>query len=354
VSKGSSIDKAQGALAAGWFSGFAAPAAAGKAKGAPKVGWLVLPHLLFVLLLLLIWAVPDRAGSISAAAGVAAAGAAAGAGAAAVGFDHLPFTGLLLVIEALMLVFRRRLSHADVTSIVLAFLLLWELFTVKLPGESNLLYPPPEEVLNVFLTGYPLILKGLLSSSAILSTAYALALLTAIPAGIALGLSTHVRPVLLTFIRIITPIPPLVYSPYAIMIMPSFWHASVFIVFMSIFWLVLLSMIYKVAGMERPIVEQVQTLNVGKRQFFLHVLIPYCLPHIFNVVSLSLTAAFTVLIVAEMFGGLSGIGWYPRYHANFAEYTKVVAGIVVVGVTVTVINVAIKLLRGLVIGWEKK
>jgi NitT/TauT family transport system permease protein len=296
--------------------------------------WFALPHLLFVANLLLVWLVPNKANLQN--------------------LDHLSLTVLLVAIEVAMIIFRRRLSNADVTTVVLVLLLLWELFTVKLPGSTNLLYPPPEDVINVFITGYPLILKGLASSSAILGTAYLLSLLLARPAGIALGLSVRVRPVLLTFIRIITPIPPLVYSPYAILTMPSFWHASVLIVFMSIFWLVLLSMIYQVAGMDAQITNQVKTLNVSKRQFFLHVLIPYCLPHIFNVVSLSLTAAFTVLIVAEMFGGLSGIGWYPRYHANFAEYTKVVAGIVVVGASVTLINVAIKLLRKQIIGWERK
>jgi NitT/TauT family transport system permease protein len=169
----------------------------------------------------------------------------------------------------------------------------------------------------------------------------------------ALGLSTRVRPVLLTFVRVITPIPPLVYSPYAIVMMPSFWHASVLIVFMSIFWIVFLSMTYTVAGMEEQVATQARTLNVGRRQFFAHVLVPYCLPQLFNVVSLSLTAAFTVLIVAEMFGGLSGVGWYPRFHASFAEYTKVVAGIVVMGLSVTLLNIAIKLARRLVIRWER-
>lgn len=309
--------------------------------------WLLLPHALFVVTVLVTLLVPDR--DLAAAAVPLSKSLASSPGS----LNHLPFIAVLVVVELFALLRLKQLARADITAIILAFLLLWELATVKMPGQPNLLYPAPEQVLAVFFNGWPLIVRGLESSGLILGVSYGLTLVLAIPLGIALGLSTRLRPVLLTFIRIITPIPPLVYSPYAIVMMPSFWHASVFIVFMSIFWLVFLSMTYTVAGMEQQIVTQARTLNVSRGQFFFHVLIPYCLPQIFNVISLSLTAAFTVLIVAEMFGGVSGVGWYTRYHANFAEYTKVVTGIIVMALSVTLLNNAIKLVRWLAIKWER-
>ncbi|MDR2493277.1 MAG: hypothetical protein LBD25_07495, partial [Coriobacteriales bacterium] len=127
--------------------------------------WLVLPHVLFATTVLVTLLVPDRAVE-AVRTGLSLAASYGDKGLA----GHLSFVGVLLVVEAAALVRRKRLSHADVSSIVFAFLLAWEVATAKLPVAVSLLYPSPEQVLGVFATGWPLIVRGLQSSGLILGT----------------------------------------------------------------------------------------------------------------------------------------------------------------------------------------
>lgn len=84
-----------------------------------------------------------------------------------------------------------------------------------------------------------------------------------------------------------------------------------------------------------------------------HVLWPYCLPHIMNSLPLAVANAFMVLTAAEMIGATSGVGYYVRYYADFADYTRVIAGIFVIGIVVSVINAGVGRLKRAVVRWQK-
>jgi NitT/TauT family transport system permease protein len=58
------------------------------------------------------------------------------------------------------------------------------------------------------------------------------------------------------------------------------------------------------------------------------------------------------LTAAELIGATSGLGWYVKYHSDFANYTKVVAGIIVIGVVVTALNRALLALEKVLIKWK--
>ena len=53
-----------------------------------------------------------------------------------------------------------------------------------------------------------------------------------------------------------------------------------------------------------------------------------------------------------MIGATSGLGWDIKYNADFANFTKVIAGIFVIGVVVTVLNALISLVKRLLIRWR--
>ena len=42
--------------------------------------------------------------------------------------------------------------------------------------------------------------------------------------------------------------------------------------------------------------------------------------------------------MAEMYGATSGLGYFVINYTNYANYTNVVAGIIMVGIVVTVLN----------------
>lgn len=66
----------------------------------------------------------------------------------------------------------------------------------------------------------------------------------------------------------------------------------------------------------------------------------------------SFTTGIMLLTFAEMMGATSGMGYYIVNYNTYGNYTKVVAGIIVVGTVVTVLNKCIDVLQKKLIVWE--
>lgn len=262
------------------------------------------------------------------------------------------FLVVVLAIEVVLLVKRKNKVAADIGIIVYVCLILWEYITAKLGVQNPMLYPAPENVFNILVTDYAKILEGVVSSLQLMFTAFALALIFGVGLGLIVGLSDRLSATLMPIIRVISPIPPIIYSPYAVALLPSFRAASIFVITMTIFWSIFMNMVLSVRQIDKKIMDSAKTLNLNKASMILHVLLPYSLPGIINSVSVSVSTSFLVLTAAEMIGATSGLGWYVKYNADFANYTKVIAGIVVIGIVVTILNALISLVKKLLIRWR--
>lgn len=262
------------------------------------------------------------------------------------------FLVVVLAIEVVLLIKRKNKVAADIGIIVYVCLILWEYITAKSGVENPMLYPAPENVFNILVTDYAKILEGVVSSLQLMFTAFALALIFGVGLGLIVGLSDRLSATLMPIIRVISPIPPIIYSPYAVALLPSFRAASIFVITMTIFWSIFMNMVLSVRQIDKKIMDSAKTLNLNKASMILHVLLPYSLPGIINSVSVSVSTSFLVLTAAEMIGATSGLGWYVKYNADFANYTKVIAGIIVIGIVVTILNALISLVKKLLIRWR--
>jgi len=266
--------------------------------------------------------------------------------------SSIPFLIFIAVIELLAIVRCRTQAGKDLLSLVWILLIIWEFGTAKLASELNFLAPTPEMVIGVYLYDWRLILKGIWSTTSLLLWGFAVAITVGSLMGMAAGWNEKVRRIFLPIVKVLTPIPPLIYAPYMIVMMPSFRSASAAIIFLTVFWGIFLNTIYAVAGMEQQLKDMVKVLNIGPFTLFTQILFPYCLPEIMSRLTISVSAAFMVLFSAEMLGGTSGVGWYIKFNANFSEYTKVVSGIFVAAVFVVLLNALIKRIQVLAIKWK--
>ena len=288
-----------------------------------------LPHLLFLVLMFLILQ-PSVEGTKS----------------------YTAFLIIVIAVEAALLANRKKKAAIDIGIIVFAALILWEYITAKVGVKDAMLYPAPENVFNIFVTDYEKILEGVGSSLRLMGLAFALALFFGVGLGLIVGLSDRLSSTVMPIVRVISPIPPIIYSPYAVALLPSFRAASIFVITMTIFWSIFMNMVLSVRQIDRKIMDSARTLNLNQSSMILHVLLPYSLPGIINSVSVSVSTSFLVLTAAEMIGATSGLGWYIKYNADFANFTKVIAGIFVIGVVVTVLNALISLVKRLLIRWR--
>lgn len=266
--------------------------------------------------------------------------------------EYYSFLAVIVAIELVLLLKRKSDVAVNIGIIVFLFLLMWEYFTAKAGMENPMLYPAPENVFGIFIKDYKKILEGVVSSLRLMFTAFGLALAFGVGLGLIVGLSDKLSATVMPIVRVISPIPPIIYSPYAVALLPSFRAASIFVVTMTIFWSIFMNMVLNVREIDRKIMDSAKTLNLSKSTMILQVLLPYSLPGIINSVSISVSTSFLVLTAAEMIGATTGLGWYIKYHADFANFTKVIFGIFMIGVVVTLLNVLIAAVKKLLIRWR--
>jgi NitT/TauT family transport system permease protein len=227
----------------------------------------------------------------------------------------------------------------------------WQFFT-SFKLLDPLLFPTPAVVLKLIVEDREIFLKSILSSSYLLFNGCLLALITAIPLGLIVAWNRRVHAVIEPIINVLGPIPPIVYIPYAIAILPTFKMSSIFIIFIGAFWPLFMNTISGVRTVEPGIINSARTLGVSYWTMLSKILLPGAMPHILSGGTISLVLAFILLTAAEMIGATSGLGWYVKYFADFADYPRVVAGILVIGSVVLVLMIFYNRLTRYLLRWR--
>lgn len=257
-----------------------------------------------------------------------------------------------LLIEVLIIAKRKSKSTVDIGIIVYIVLILWEIITAKIGVEHQSIYPPPENVFIIYQEDYAKILKGIFSSLGLMAIAFGLAIVLGVGLGLFVGISKRLTRTILPISKVLSPIPPIIFSPYAVAIMPSFRSASIFIIFLAIFWNLFMSMILGIREIDKKLLESAKTLDLSKGSLIWNVLMPYSLPGILNSLTVSVSTSFLVLTAAEMIGATAGLGWYVKYHSDFAHYANVLNGFITIGIVVTLLNKLIGYIRSRLIRWK--
>ncbi|MDR0248610.1 MAG: ABC transporter permease subunit [Oscillospiraceae bacterium] len=302
----------------------------------------IIPNALFIILLL-IQLLPDKPYRVA---------------------DYPQYTvALALALEALLLAGSFLLKKdgarhvfTDVMGVVFAFLIFWVLATIKLdlPGNAKqAVFPPPGAVLQKYTVDYAQTLVNIRDSLVLIFRGYLIAVALAIPLGLFLGWNARVGAAAGYISKFLGSISPIVYIPYAIVLLPTFRAASVFVIVVASFWPTLASTMSGVLNVEKRIVDSAKTLCVGRLTMLFRIILPASLPEIFIGCNQGLTISFILLVSAEMIGARSGLGYYVNNYANFGNYTNALAGVIMIGITVTAITFLFNLLRRFLLRWKQ-
>jgi len=241
----------------------------------------------------------------------------------------------------------------DALTVVYIFLLLWELATSKFARLAPFLYPKPGVVIKLFIEEVPDLLKGLASSAGLLAGGFFLALIAAVPLGLYFGYKKRLKLAARPFAKVLGPIPPIVYIPYAIAILPTFRAASTFIIFLGAFWPIFINTLNGVSEIDKKIMDSARMLKLNDRRMLLHVILPGTVSAIMSGATIGLSFSFILLTSAEMIGATNGMGWYVKYFSDFADYPRVIVGIVFIGIVVTAIMFFFDKLEKYLLRWRK-
>ncbi|MGF6098545.1 ABC transporter permease [Pseudomonas sp. 18175] len=247
-----------------------------------------------------------------------------------------------------------RLRTAGPWLIALPVLLaIWELLTAKLALLPVPFFAPPQALLAVYVEDYARLADSLLHSALLLGSGVALGAVTGFIAGVAIGWSTRIGYWLHPVLRILGPVPSTALLPLCFFLFPSSWSASVFLIALATWFPVTVLTWSGVASVDKAYYDVARTLGAKQGFLIFKVAIPAALPHVFVGLFMGLGASFSTLVVAEMMGVKSGIGWYLQWAQGWAAYANMYAALLIMALACSGLITGLFLVRDRLLAWQK-
>jgi NitT/TauT family transport system permease protein len=230
-------------------------------------------------------------------------------------------------------------------------LLAWQASTLVINQGTNPLLPAPHTVALALFGSLAELWRGTVSSFFILLPGYALALVGGVSLGLSAGVVPRLGRAFFPFAKAVAPVPPTVYIPYAIAVLPTFHLSATFIVFIGAFWPIFQNAAAGAQAVEARHRDNARVLGFSRLETLLRVTFPASLPHIFAGMAVGLGFSFILLTVAELFGANAGLGRFVQYYADMADYPHMVAGIIYTGVITWLTMTGLDALRHRTLFW---
>ena len=268
--------------------------------------------------------------------------------------------GLAVGVEVLVLIFSAVIKKSqsqnlflDIVGFIYFLLIAWTLATAKGNLLREVLFPAPGRVLRQLIEDREKIAVNIRSSLGIIIKGYLLAAIVAIPAGLFIGWKNRLGNAATYIAKFCSAIPPIVYIPYGIALLPTFQSVSVFVIFLAAFWPILAGTMSGVINVDRKVIDSAKVLNVSGGTMLFSVILPASLPQIFVGCNQGLTVAFVLLTSAEMIGARAGLGYYVKNYSDFGDYTRTIVGILLIGIVVVGITFLFNKLQQYLLRWKR-
>ncbi|MBP2316361.1 taurine ABC transporter permease TauC [Azospirillum soli] len=178
------------------------------------------------------------------------------------------------------------------------------------------------------------------------------AILTAVPAGLALGLSPLARGVLEPVIEFYRPIPPLAYLPLIVIWFGIGEGSKVLLIYLAIFAPIAIATAAGVRSVDAERVNAARSLGATRFQVVGLVVLPSALPDILTGVRIGLGAGWSTLVAAELVAATRGLGFMVQSAAQFLVTDVVVLGILVIAAVAFALELLVRLFQRIFVPWQ--
>jgi NitT/TauT family transport system permease protein len=266
--------------------------------------------------------------------------------------------GLLLLTSvgsrALRFTIPAKLRNTGPWLVFLAFALTaWELATAKFTLLPRPFFASPQALLEVFTDDYVRLGDSVWNSVRLLAGGYLIGAAFGFVLGVAIGWSRAVGYWAHPVLRLVGPLPATAWLPIAFFAFPSSHSASTFLIALATGFPVTVLTWSGVASVNRAFYDVARTMGAGRRFLVLKVAIPAAMPSVFVGLFMGLGASFSVLVVAEMMGVKSGLGWYLQWAQGWAAYANMYAALLVMALMCTGLITLLFRLRDRLLAWQK-
>jgi NitT/TauT family transport system permease protein/taurine transport system permease protein len=223
-------------------------------------------------------------------------------------------------------------------AVLSGLVLLWFGLTTWTGAVSAGRFPSPAEfwfsLVQISTRGYAggQLFTHALHSLILVIAGFLVAIATGVPLGLWMGWSRRAEAAINPVFLIIRPIPPLAWIPLAILWLGLGDAAKILVIWFAAFVPSVINSFTGVRTIDRPMIEAAHMLGTPRWRFVTEVLAPAAAPMIFTGLRLSLQAAWTTLVAAELVGALVGLGFILNVAQQDIYPGMILVGMLSVGV----------------------
>jgi taurine transport system permease protein len=185
-------------------------------------------------------------------------------------------------------------------------------------------------------------------------SAFLAACATAIPIGIAMGVSRVARGIFDPPIEFYRPLPPLAYLPLIIIWFGIDELSKILLIYLACFAPMAMSAQAGVRSVSQEQIHAAYSMGASRWQVIRHVVIPAAMPEILTSMRIAIGFGWTTLVAAEMVAATHGLGQMVLNASNFLRTDIVVMGIVVIGAVAYLFDLLMRHLERALVPWKGK
>jgi len=239
----------------------------------------------------------------------------------------------------------------------IALFVFWQLIT-EMGWIKPLFLPRPMAIWNAFLQSLTGELDGHTlwvhfgASFARVAVAFTLAVLFAVPFGIAMGVSRIARGIFDPPVEFYRPLPPLAYLPLMIIWFGIGEFSKVMLLYLAIFPPVALAARSGVRSVAQEQIQAALSMGASYFQVIRHVILPGALPEILVGLRIGMGVGWTTLVAAEMVAADAGLGKMVFNASNFLRTDVVILGILIIGVVAFSFEMLMRWVEKYAVPWK--
>ena len=239
-----------------------------------------------------------------------------------------------------------------ITSFIIIFAI-WELLT-RLQLVDTLFLPTPE---NTVMTGIDLFLKqgfvhDILVTVGRVMAGFLIAAVVAIPLGILIGVYAPVSAALDPVLSFLRYLPASAFIPLFILWIGIDEEEKIAVIILGSISQLILMIAQSTREISKSLIEVSYTLGTRRTNVIWKVILPKTMPSIVDTLRIVLGWAWTYIIVAELVGASSGIGYMIIQSQRMLNTARIFVGILTIGVIGLVVDLIFKWLNRRLFPWN--
>jgi NitT/TauT family transport system permease protein len=261
---------------------------------------------------------------------------------------------VLFLLAVFLRPVRERLGRFSwLLAFIFLFVECYDVATLKTGYLKLPFMPSPDKILEQFALNFGKITDAATASLSLLATGLGIGLVAGFLSGVLCGCSRLANYWLSPLLKIVGPVPGLVWMPIFVVAFSSSRVGSVAAIVIAVWFPMTLMLSNAIKNTDAGLIERSQTLGASKLHIVLHVMIPAAVPALANALFMALAGSFGALSAAELCGVRSGLALAVKQMGTIANYGVVFSYVLAMIAIFSSLTVLMFVVRNWLLRWQK-